>query len=61
MRDMGAFIYVFSDSGRDKLLALQYEMLKCDAEKHIFVFANKESQCFAGEDFPYALTDTLTF
>lgn len=58
---MGAFIYVFSDVGRDKLLALQYEMLRCDAEKHIFVFVNEEPQCFAGGDFPYALTDTLTF
>lgn len=58
---MESFIYVFSDAGRDKLLALQYEMLKCDTEKHIFVFVNKESQCFAGGDFPYALTDILTF
>lgn len=58
---MGAFIYVFSDEGRDKLLALQYELLKYDEEKHIAVFLNKERQCFAGGDFPYALSDTLTF
>lgn len=58
---MSAFIYVFSDAGRDKLLSLQYKMLTCDEEKHIFVFLNQEQQLFANGDFPYALTDTLTF
>lgn len=57
----GIFIYVFSDEGRDKLLSLQYEMLKCDEEKHISVFLNKEQQYFADGDFPYTLSDTLTF
>ena len=61
MRNMGTFIYVFSAAGRDRLLALQYEMLKSDEERQIFVFVNKEQQYFADGDFPYALTNTLTF
>lgn len=58
---MGAFIYVFSDRGRDELLALQYELLRCDEERHIFVFLNKEQRYFTDGNFPYALSDTLTF
>ncbi len=58
---MGTFIYVFCDEGRDKLLSLQYELLKYDEQRHISVFLNKEQQYFADGDFPYALSDTLTF
>lgn len=58
---MPNFIYVFSEEGRDRLLSLQYEMLKCDEEKHIFVFLNKERQDFSCEAFKFALSDTLTF
>lgn len=58
---MGTFIYVFSDEGRDNLLDLQYELLKYDAERHISVFLNKDEQCFADGEFPYALSDMLTF
>lgn len=58
---MNTFIYVFSDEGRDKLIALQYELLKYDEEKHISVFLNKERQYFSDDEFPYALSDTLTF
>lgn len=58
---MSTFIYVFSDEGRDKLLALQYELLKYDKEKHISIFLNKEQQYFADGEFPYALSNTLTF
>ena len=57
----GSFIYVFSDEGRDKLLSLQYELLKYDETRHISVFLNKEQQCFSDGDFSYALSDTLTF
>lgn len=55
------FIYVFSDEGRDRLTALQYKLLKYDEERHIYVFVNKERQYFADGEFPYALSDTLTF
>lgn len=58
---MSNFIYVFDEEGRDRLLSLQYEMLKCDNEKRIYVFLNKERQDFAANEFRYALSDTLTF
>lgn len=40
------FIYVFSDEGRDILLARQYELLKSDEAKHIYVFAMKVHYSF---------------
>ena len=55
------FIYVFSDEGRDILLARQYELLKSDEAKHIYVFVNKDEQDFACDGVPYALSNTLTF
>lgn len=58
---MPAFIYVFDEEGRDRLLALQYEMLKCDDKKSIYVFLNKERQDFSNNDFKFALSDMLTF
>lgn len=58
---MANFIYVFGEKGRDMLLAQRYEMLKCDEQKHIYVFINQERQTFAQGDFTYALSDTLTF
>lgn len=58
---MANFIYVFDEKGRDLLLAHGYEMLKCDEQKHIYVFINQERQTFAQGDFTYALSDTLTF
>lgn len=58
---MSNFIYVFDEEGRDRLLSLQYEMLKCDNEKRIYVFLNKERQDFSNNDFKFALSDTLTF
>lgn len=54
------FIYVFSDEGRDTLLARQYELLKSDEAKHIYVFVSKDEQNFACDGVPYALSDTLT-
>ena len=55
------FIYVFSDEGRDILSARQYELLKSDEAKHIYVFVNKDEQNFACDGVPYALSNTLTF
>lgn len=55
------FIYVFSDEGRDILLARQYELLKSDENKHIYVFVNNGEQNFACDGVPYALSNTLTF
>ena len=58
---MTGFIYVFSDEGRDALFARQYELLKSDEAKHIYVFVNKGEQDFACDGVPYALSNTLTF
>ena len=58
---MPNFIYVFGEQEKDKLLAMKYEMIKCDKEKHIYVFLNKERLDFAFGDIKYALSDTLTF
>ena len=58
---MTGFIYVFSDEGRDILLARQYELLKSDDSKHIHVFVSKGEQNFACDGVPYALSNTLTF
>lgn len=55
------FIYVFSDEGRDILLARQYELLKSDKNKHIYVFVNNGEQNFACDGVPYALSNTLAF
>lgn len=58
---MNSFIYVFSDDGRDRLLSMQYELLKSDNKKHVYVFVNKDKQNFARDGVPYALSNTLTF
>lgn len=58
---MQSFIYVFDKEARDALLKMQYELLKSDEKKEIFVFVNKERQNFACASIGYALSDTLTF
>lgn len=58
---MQNFIYVFDKDARDKLLAMQYEMLVQHSNDRIFVFLNKDRVDFAANDFQFALTDTLFF
>lgn len=58
---MPNFIYVFGEQEKDRLLALKYQMVKCDKNKHIYVFLNKEQIDFAVGDIKYALSDMLTF
>lgn len=58
---MPKFIYVFSELEKDRLLAMKYEMVKCDKDQHIYVFLNKARIDFAVGDIKYALSDTLTF
>lgn len=58
---MSGFIYVFGEEGRDILLSRQYELLKSDDAKHIYVFVNKDDQNFACDGVTCALSDTLTF
>ena len=35
---MPNFIYVFSEQEKDKLLAMKYEMIKCDKENTFMYF-----------------------
>ena len=58
---MNGFIYVFGEEGRDIFLSRQYELLKSDDAKHIYVFINKGEQNFACGGVTYALSDTPTF
>lgn len=58
---MANFIYVFGAESRDRLIALQYELLRADEENHIYVFLNKECQSFSCDDIKFAMSDTLTF
>ncbi len=58
---MANFIYVFDADGRDELLAMQYELLKSDEIRHIYVFLNKECRNFSCDGVKFALSDTLTF
>ena len=58
---MGNFIYVFSVDAYNKLIKLQYKVIKSDFEKGVFVFLNEDSQKFSDGDFKFTLSDTLTF
>lgn len=58
---MTNFVYVFGTDSRDKLIAMQYELLKSDEAQHVYVFLNKECQTFACDGVRFALSDTLTF
>lgn len=58
---MSNFIYAFDIESRDKLISMQYELLKSDDERHIFVFLNKERQDFSCDGIQCVMSDTLTF
>jgi hypothetical protein len=61
MNKMPKFIYVFSEEEKDKMLELNYEIIKCDKDKHVYVFLNTEHLNFAIEEIKFALSDVLTF
>ena len=61
MSNVANFIYVFSKDERDKLLSLNYKLLKVDEVKQVYVFLNKEQQNFSSDNLKFALSDTLTF
>ena len=61
MSSVSSFIYVFDEESRDKLLSLQYKLLKSDEQNHIFVFLNEERQDFSCNNIRFALSETLTF
>lgn len=58
---MDAFVYVFSEDARDRLLAMQYTLMKSDEERGIFMFLNKETTCFSQSEFPYVTSNIITF
>ncbi len=61
------FIYVMSETDKDKLVSLGYSLLKEDKRNHVWVFQNKDTITFACEDeissagIRFVLSDTLTF
>ena len=58
---MEKFIYVFSKSARDSLLAANYILLKSDEQNEIYVFANQVDMTFALADISFIRSNTLTF
>lgn len=55
------FIYVFDASSRDRLIENNYQLIKSDDAKNIFVFINNDSFEFALNNIPFVLSNTLTF
>lgn len=58
---MENFIYVFTKNDRDKLLSLEFTMLKSDEDTDTYVFINDEQQKISITDVKFALSNTLTF
>lgn len=58
---MEKFIYVFSKSARDTLLAANYTLLKSDEQNEVYVFANQMDMTFALADISFIRSNTLTF
>lgn len=58
---MEKFIYVFSKSARDSLLAANYTLLKSDEQNEVYVFANQMDMTFALADISFVCSNTLTF
>lgn len=55
------FIYVFDEDARDKLLDMNYKLLKRDEKNHIYVFINEGQELLALGDISYILSNTITF
>lgn len=55
------FIYVFDEEARDKLLDMNYKLLKRDEKNHIYVFVNENREVFALDGISHILSDTITF
>ena len=55
------FIYVFDEEARDKLLDMNYKLLKRDEKNHIYVFVNERREVFALDGISHILSDTITF
>lgn len=61
------FVYVTSKHDKDKMLALGYVLMKEDSRNKMWVFKNKDTKTFDGDNemskagIRFALSDTLTF
>lgn len=58
---MPKFIYVYDKVARDRLKALQYQLLDSDEQNNIYVFVYDGKLDFEAADLSYILSDTLTF
>ena len=59
---MSAFIYVFDESAKEKLLALGYTLLKQDEDSDTYIFANDCSNMhYALLAESYLLSDSIAF
>lgn len=55
------FIYVFDADAKNKLLEMQFVMLKSDDKNNVYIFVNDDNKNFVVDDIPYVISDTLTF
>lgn len=55
------FIYVFDADAKNKLLEMQFMMLKSDDKNNVYIFVNDDNENFVVDDIPYVISDTLTF
>lgn len=58
---MNKFIYVFSQSDRDKMLLNGFLLLKSDEQNKMYVFLNEGHSSPEGLDISYILSEKLTF
>lgn len=58
---MTNFIYVFDENAKNKLLDMQFKMLKADDKNNIYIFVNEGRKNFAIDDISYVMSNTLTF
>lgn len=58
---MTNFIYVFDENAKNKLLDMQFKMLKADAKNNVYIFVNEGQKNFAIDDISYVMSNTLTF
>lgn len=58
---MSQFICVFCEEAKQKLLDMQYTLLKQDDYNSVYVFVYDGRMNFEQANISYILTDTLTF
>lgn len=58
---MQKFLYVFAEADKDTLISAGYLLLKSDKANNIYVFENREKECFALDKSEHLFSDTLTF